>query len=320
MWLIPVLGLLRFEILLLVAFGVGCLTTVFEATYQSYLPTLVPRERLVQGNAALETTRAAAQVAGPGLAGALVQAVSGPAAIALDALSFLASALFLRRIRTPIPTTSSPRPTTGAWQEMAQGFHAVEGDPRLRALAGCSAFQNVAATVQEAVLVLYATHVLGLGPALLGLVFALGNVGFVLGALLAGRVAQAIGVGPAIVWSVVVAVVGFLLVPLAGGPVGLAMAVLAVARFADGLAQTVYTITTVSFRQALIPDRLLGRVNATFRVLAGGAAPVGALLGGALGELLGLRPTLLIGGVLSVGALLWLWWSPVLTLRRPEQT
>lgn len=311
------LGHLRLELLYVVAFGVGALTTLFEIAYQSYLPALVGRADLLEGNSKLEATRAAAQIAGPGLAGALIGLLTAPATLAIDALSFGFSALCLGRIRAPEAPPRTTGGVDGLRRQIDDGLHTVGGNPALRALAGCSGAQNLASSLQEALILLYATRDLGLGPATLGAIFAAGNVGFLAGALGAGRTVRSAGQGPTILGSVALSALGFLLVPLAGGPPAAVIATLAAARFCQGLGATAYTITGVSLRQTATPDPLLGRVNATFRVLAGGVVPAGALLGGILGDLLGLRPALLAGGLVGLIAVLVALRSPLPALRAP---
>ena len=279
------------------AFLVGILTVCFEVAHLSLLPALVPPDRLIDGNSKLEVSRSVAMVAGPGLAGLLVQLVTAPLAIVVDALSFLGSALFLLRIRTPEqpPAASSTRRSLRA--DVADGLRAVWRQPMLRSMALSLCVFNLFYSMIGAIYVLFVVRELHLSPATLGLIYAAGSLGFPLGAAFAGRAARRFGVGPTIVWAVGLSDAAFLLIPLAGGsPIG-AAALLIAAQALATLAGPITAINQLSLRQAITPAHMLGRVNATMRVIALGTAPLGALLAGGLGELLGLRPTLAIGAL-----------------------
>ncbi len=288
-------GALRIEQLYLVGFLVGVLTVFFDVAYQSYLAPLVGRERVVEGNSKLSVTDSLAQIAGPGVAGGLVGLVTAPVAILIDAASFFVSAASLLLIGQPesTPTPKEERASIGA--DVAEGLRVVFGNPLLRSIAICTATFNLFGNMGYALLVLYATRALGLDPGLLGLAFGLGGGGVLVGALIAGRTAGWLGVGPTIVGSTVVASVSQVLIPLAGGPLPVAMAMLVGAQVLGGMGNAIYNINQVSLRQTITPDRLQGRMNATMRFLVWGTLPIGALIGGWLGEAIGLRPTLFLG-------------------------
>lgn len=293
----------------------GLLTTVFDVAHTSFLPTLVTREQIVEGNSKLEVSRAASLIAGPGLAGALVQLVTAPVAIVVDALSFLASAALLGLIRAaerPLTTTGQRR---NVWQEIGEGLRTVTRNRVLLSMAVSLCVFNLFYVAIDAIYVLYLVRDLGIEPGTLGLLLSVGSIGFPIGALLAAPTARRIGIGAAIVWGAVVSDAAFLLLPLAGEPRSLAIPLLIVAQFLFTLAVPVTVINQVSLRQAMIADRLLGRVNATMRVIGLAAAPVGALVGGWLGATIGLRPTLALGALgLQLGAIILLL-SPVRLIR-----
>ncbi|HUZ01989.1 MAG TPA: MFS transporter [Thermomicrobiaceae bacterium] len=301
--------------LYLLAFLFGILTVFFEVAYQSFLPSLVRREHLVEGNAKLEVSHSVAQIAGPSLGGALVSLITAPLAVLADAASFLVSAASLFAIRTPEPRPAPATERRGVRREIGEGLHVVLGNPLLRSIAGCASTGNLFGTIIVAIFVLYATRNLGIAPGLLGLIFAAGNVGVLVGALLAARVPRRLGVGPTIVVGLLVTDAGLLLIPLAGGPRALVVSMLIAAQFLSGFGSPLYNVNQVSLRQTITPDRLQGRMNATMRFLVWGMMPVGSLLGGVLGSALGLRPTLAIGAVGELTAVLWIWLSPVRTLR-----
>jgi len=324
------LGLLRIEQLYLVAFLVGIQTVFFDVAYQSFLPSLVAREQLIEGNSKLEMSRSFAQIAGPGLGGGLVQLLTAPLALIVDSLSFLASALFLALIRTaePCPTASERRTLRG---EIAEGLRFVLGNPLLRANAGCTGTWNLCSSTIQALFVLYATRELGLGSATLGLILAAIGPGALLGAWLASRAAGWLGVGPTIILAALIGGTGSLAVPLAGAVPTLAIPLagavltptvplLAAGSFVSGLGGTLYNVTTVSLRQAITPEHLQGRMNATIRFLVWGTMPLGALLGGFLGEAIGLQPTLVLGAVAVQLSFLWPLLSPLRQLHKPAIT
>jgi MFS family permease len=317
--LAALLGWLTMPYLYLVAFLVGVLTVFFDVAYQSYLPVLVSREQLVEGNSKLEISNSVSMIAGPGLAGALVQLITAPLAILVDAVSFVVSVASLSLIRAPEPAPAARAERGSIRGEIGEGLQVVLGNRLLRAIAGCTGTSNLFGNVTFAVYVLYATRELGLSPAAIGLIFAALGPGSLLGALLAGGLARRFGLGATIVGSIAFGGAMGLLVPLTGWLPRLAAPLLVVAWFCWGFAGPVYNINQVSLRQAITPDRLLGRMNATMRFLVWGTMPIGALLGGFLGVTIGLRPTLVVGAVGSLLAFLWVFFSPVRALReQPE--
>ncbi len=308
-------GVLHMGQLYAVAFLAGILSVVFDVAHMSLVPALVPADRLVDGNSKLEVSRSVAMVAGPGCAGFVVQLVTAPLAIMVDALSFLSSAIFLLRIRTREQAPVGPSRRRSILAEVADGLRAVWGQSLLRTMALSLCVFNLFYSMVGAVYVLFVVRELHLAPGTLGLIYAAGSLGFPLGATFAGRVAQRFGVGPAIVWGAGLSDAAFLLMPLAGGSPRSATALLIGAQLLATLGGPLTAINQLSLRQAITPAAVLGRVNATMRVIALGAAPLGALLAGGLGGVLGLRPTLTIGVLgLQLGFLVLLL-SPLRTLR-----
>ncbi len=313
--LVAFLGLLQIEILYLVAFSVGILTVFFNVAYQSFLPSLVPRQKLIEGNSKLTVSRSAAQILGPGLAGWLVQAVTGPVAILLDAASFLVSAASLRAIQTPeeLPTGQDLR--RGVWNEIGEGLKLVFGEPRLLAIALSVGTINFFVCMILAVYPLYAIRDLELEPASLGAVLAIGSLGFLPGSLLAGHAARWFGVGPAIIAAGILAGCSDLLIPMAKEFRIWMIPLLMAAQGLNGLWAMVGAINVLSLRQAITPDRLQGRVNATTSVLVWGGAMLGSFVGGALGQQIGLQATILVAALGQASAVLWLLFSPVRAIR-----
>jgi MFS family permease len=311
-----ILGVLRIEQLYGVGLLTGVLTVFFDVAYQAYLPVLVSREHLVEGNSKLEVSRSVAQIAGPGVAGALVQLVTAPMAVIVDALSFVASVIFLLFIRTPEPPPVRHAGKAGSvWSELREGLAVVLGNPLLRSIAGCTATSNLFGNAMQAIYVLYVTRELGLQPAVIGLIYAISGPGALLGAVIAGWLAERFGLGATILGSIALFEAINLLIPLVGGPTVVIVGTLMLVAFVSGLTNPVYNVNQVSLRQAITPDRLQGRMNASMRFIVWGTIPLGALLGGSLGEALGIRPTIALMAVCGLLAPLWVVLSPVRQLR-----
>lgn len=307
---------LRIEQLYVVAFLGGILTLIFDVAYTAYLPVLVRREEIGEGNGKLELSQSIAQIAGPGVAGVLVTIITAPFAIAMDALSYLVSVALLALIHTPEPRQVVATDRPGIWAEIGEGLRLVAGQPLLRTIAGTTASILFFASMFQAVYLLYLTRTPGLGPALVGVIFMVGSIGGLVGALLTARITRRIGYGPAIIGGVAVLCLGALGFAAAQGPPAIAVPLLALAWFLVAVGNVVNNINGVSVRQAMVPDGLQGRVSATMRFLAGGLVPlIGALLGGTLGNTVGPRTTVVIA---SVGMLLpaaWVLLSPLRAVR-----
>ncbi len=305
------LDALSIELLYAVAFLVGCLTVFFDVAYLAFLPALVRRDQLLEGNSKLGASASVAQFAGPGVAGGLVSLVSAPFAILLDGLSFLLSAFFLRQIRATEPAPVASASGRRVRAEIAEGLGMVLRDPILRALTGCGATTTLFGYAFLAVYVLYMTDHLGLGPGAIGAVFALGGFGALLGAMAAGPAARRFGVGPTIIWGRVLVGLGGMVIPVAVLVPAVALPLVVAAEFFQWLMLVLSDVNSLSLRQAVTPDRLQGRINATYRVLVWGFQPVGALLGGALGSFFGPPSALVIGVLGMLAAVIWVYWSPL---------
>ena len=320
-------GALRIEALYAVALLAGICTVFFAVAYQSYLPALVSRQALVEGNSKLEISRSAVQLAGPGLAGALVTWLTAPVAIALDAASYLLSALFLVTIRTPEPApTTAAGATAGAaaarrnvWREIREGLAVVLGHPILRSIAGCTGTGNLFNSLFFSVFLLYLTRDLGLAPTTLGLIFGVGSAGVLVGAMLAARAARWLGFAGALIASMLLSATGLLGQALAGSLAAASDVAVIVAltagQFLTSVGLPIYNVNQVSLRQAITPDHLLGRMNASVRFIIWGTMPIGAVIGGLLGERIGLQPTLVVGAAGAFLALGWLVLTPVRHIR-----
>ena len=300
-----------------VGFLVGTFQVFFDVAYQSYLPSLVERDQIVDGNSKLEISRSGAFIAGPALAGVLVGAIAAPNAILVDALSFLASAAFLFRIHTvesvPVRTASA-----SVARELRDGLRYLLGHRFWRPLAASIAASNFFSQIVFVVFLVYAVRVLDLSPQLIGLSIVPVGVGGLAAAFVARRIAARLGVGPTLIGSALVFGPATVAFPLA--PVDFPLPFLVAGFALLGFGGILFNITGISLVQTLTPDRLLGRLNATRRFLVWGAIPLGSLAGGALASTIGLRPTLFVGAAGSCACFLPMLLSPLRTLREmPEE-
>jgi MFS family permease len=311
-------GALHMGQLFAVAFVVGVLTVFFDVAYQSYLPSLVERDQLVEGNSKLQGSASIAQLGGPGVAGPLVKLASAPYAILADVGSFIASSAFVLSIRRPETAPGrEPADRRGMKHELMEGLRYVLRHRHLRAIAACTANSNFFGNVAYAILFVYFVRRLDLSATLIGVMLSCSNLGLVLGAFTAGWIGRRYGVGRTLVWSAVAVGPSLLLIPAA--PTGFPVPVLVVALMLFGFSGVVYNITQISLRQAITPERLQGRMNSVMRFIVWGVLPLGALLGGLLATTIGLRATLWIAG--AGGSLSWLpvAFSPVRSLVQVPQ-
>lgn len=304
-------GLLSVEILYVVGFFCGVQNVIGGAAYQVLLAQLAGRERLVEANAKIALGETSAALVGPGVAGALIQAVTAPFAILLDALGFFASALMLRGVRAAHDVPHAG-PRSSVTHEIGEGLRLVWGNRTLFALAWLAALWQVLHHMQVAVLILFATRDLGLSAGAIGAAYMAGGLGCVIGAAFAERLSARFGVGPIIVHGLILTALAWQAFGLISGPVWLATVLLGVTMLVFDFGGILYGINYLSLRQAITPDRLMGRMTATMRFLTVAMAPLGSLAGGVLAEHVGLRTTLLtvgvLGLVLSAASVLW---SPV---------
>lgn len=308
------LGVLHLPQLYLVSFLAAGLGVFFSVAYRAYIPSLVPRDRLVEANSRLTISASTAQIAGPAAGGALIAALTAPVAILADALSFAASALSLLAIGTREPAVQRAEEESMV-SEALGGARMVLRHSILRALSGASALFNLFDSMLFAVYVLYMSHTLGLTPTTIGLVFGLAGAGGLGGAFLATPLTARLGLGRAIVSGIVLLTAGELLIAASRGPQLVAAAVLLLAEAAVELGDALYSINTASLTVAVTPDSLRGRVTAANALASMALSPVGALLGGLLGSTAGLRQTVVIAGAGTLLCLIPIVLSPLRDLR-----
>jgi MFS family permease len=306
------MGILRIELLFVITPLLAALTILFTVAGQSYVPSLVERDNLVEANSKMGASRSVAEIGGPAAGGLLVQAASAPIAVLIDALSFLFSALTLGLIRKPEARPLPDQTTTrNVWREVAEGLRLVLHDRSLRALASCAATFTFFGYFYQALYALYVVQVLGVPEGAYGFLIGAGGAGALLGALLVGRIVRRFGPGPAAAGSLALAGIIQFAIFLPIEPLPLRIAVLAAAQFLGDIAIAVFLINELSLRQALVPDHLLGRATASVQSLVAGVGLAGALVAGVLGSALGPQYTLIIATVGIMLAPLWLIFSPV---------
>ncbi len=289
----------------------GVLTVLFEAAYEAYLPSLVARENLLEGNSKLAVSSSLAEILGPGLAGFLIQVITAPLAILFDSLSFLASVASLIVIRKPEPPPAPAHDRQHILREVRDGLRFIWREPHLRALALAGATRSFFGSFIGVLYSLYAIRELGLNAAALGVTISMGGLGSLIGAVFTERVVNRLGVGRTLILMLFASGGFTLFIPLAGGsplsPIGMLM----IGQLCGDALQVIYLITQTSLRQGLTPDRLLGRVSASIQLMVMGVAPLGALVGGGLAEVIGVRMTLLVASIGIIAAAGWVIFSPV---------
>ena len=301
-----------------VGFIAGTLTVFFDVAYQSYLPSLVERDQLIDGNGKLEISRTVAQTAGPALGGGLIGLVTAPIAILVDAVSYVGSALFVFAIRKrePVPDPHHDehgRRRGSLLSEVRDGLRYVIGNPYLRGIAAATGTANLFNNIAFATLIVYAVRELGLSPAEIGVVFGIGNLGSLAGAVTADRIRRGFGLGRTIVGSAFLGGPAVLLVALA--PRESPIPFLVASGLLAGFSVVVYNINQVSFRQAITPLPMQGRMNATMRFIVWGTIPVGQILGGTIATAATIPTALWVGGLGSFLAVVPLLVSPVRSLQ-----
>lgn len=309
-------GALRLEQLYVVAFLEGCLATLFSSAYPAYVPSLIGVDRVVEGNAKLATSASIAEVGGPSLAGALVQVVSAPFAILVDAFSYIVSAISLLMIRADEPARPARDASTRVFREIVEGLSTVRQHPLVFPLATRSIIGHISGAFYGVLYSIYLLQELHLDPFLLGIVISAGGVGSLVGSIFAQRVVRAIGLGPAVIWMAAGASAIGVLTPLAQGPVLLATIMVFLPQLiGDGL-QTIEGVAEISLVQGLIPDRILGRTNATLEVVSHGIGyPIGALIAAGIAETIGIRGAIAIGWAGMAVSILLLVLSPLPRVR-----
>jgi MFS family permease len=342
------LGALTIWQLYVVGFLVGICTVFFDVADQSYLPTVLERDELIDGNGKLQAAASTAQLLGPPTGGGVVALLTAPFAVTLDAISYVASAILIFAIRRPErpaqgaeaaplygteQTLESPsgaasltaeasvasaqaeteeRPSVR--REVAEGLRFVLGHRYLRNIAATTGSSNLFTNILFAIFPVFAYVNLRLTPDTVGLIGGAFGAGALLGAMIAGRVGQFLGIGHAIVASILVGSAANLVFPLATHDTALWL--IGAGGFVGGISQVVYNVNQVSLRQAITPEPLLGRMNATMRFLVWGTIPIGQVIGGLIATFFGTHTAIVVGAIGGLVAFLPVFLSPVRSLER----
>ncbi|GAE32628.1 hypothetical protein JCM9152_4171 [Halalkalibacter hemicellulosilyticusJCM 9152] len=307
-----VIGSLNMLSLWIVAFLTGICTTFYAICYQSFVPYILEKDELTDGNSKLELSRSVSESSGPGLAGMLVQLLSGAFAILVNAVSSIISGIMLLLLKVDEPKqVKNKKENTSVWRDIGEGLKIVFKNRYLSAIAGCSATTNFFLNVVLAILVLYATKDIGLSPALIGLLMTLSSLGAVISAFISNTVINKFGFGKAIVYSSLFQGIGGLCFLGAIGNEFVAFMMMCFALFFMTFFMTIYNVAQVSLRQMITEKRVLGRMNATMRTLVWGSIPLGAFTGGLLGTWIGLYPTIIVAACGGMLPFLWVLFSPV---------
>ncbi|WP_329306839.1 MFS transporter [Streptomyces sp. NBC_01260] len=311
------LGAVTLTQLYAVALLTGAAGVLFNTAYPPFFVRLVPRASYVDANSKLSASRSVSYVAGPAIGGVLVQALTAPVAIVADALTFLASAVLISRV----PVDEPPKGATGTAgpslvRRAREGLAFVGGHPVLRGTLGCAATVNFFTFVAgSGLIVLFASRSLGLSAGTIGVALGLGATGALLGAVCAPSISRRLGVGRSIVAGAVLFPAPIAIAAAAGGPPWLSAGALAAAEFLSGFGVMMFDVNLNSLQASVIPDRMRSRVAGAYSTINYGIRPVGAVAGGLLATLVGLRPTLLIAAVGGALSVLWLLPSPIPRIR-----
>ncbi len=306
-------GWLSIELLFVVTFLVGTLSVAFDISWLTLFSAVARREQFVQANSLLSGSRSVSFIGGPAIGGILIQLLSAPVTLVLDALSFLGSAFFLGRIRVTEPPIERDPGSIGT--QLMTGLAFIARDPIIRGVLLSVGTVNFFNYCFAALFILYVTTHLHVDPGVLGLALGAGAVGSVIGAVIAGRVGRRLGAGRAYLLGLVLFPAPLILVPIASGPMEIVLPILFLSEFGSGLGVMILDINASAMLQSRTPDRIRGRSGGAFRFINMGIRPIGATVGGLLGAAFGVRETLFVVTVAQLLGVLWLIGSPVLGLR-----
>lgn len=304
------LGILDFGQLCLVAFLVGVGNITFDVACQAHLPELVDESRLVDANGALATSSSLASVGAPGIVGVLIGWIGAPTAMLLDGVSYLVSLVSVLAIRQP--EQHRPAPPESTWQELTIGLRLVRDDRRLLGLGGGAAMLSIGMNAAFAVLIYFLADQLGFDALAIGLIFLAVGVGGLIGALTVSRFSKLLRPSWVLILGPVVAGVGLLCAALSGAVADAAALPTALAGASIlGAGILAFQMTAAGLRQSLTEDQVRGRVLGTLRFVEWGVMPLGSLLGGGLGEVIGAVGTLVLSAILVATGGLWAWFTPL---------
>ncbi len=307
------LDLLTVSQLIAVELLVGVARVVFRPTFTSHLPDVVPDRAMTDASSRFKAAESVAMLAGPTLGGSLMQVLTAPIAVLLDAMSFLTSAVLVGRVRAPERVGYEPPPRRRLAAEIGEGLGLLWRDRRLRAIAGAAANLNFFGLMVFALLIVYLTRDHDFSPLMIAAVTVAGGAGSLVGAVVAPRVADRIGRGRTIVLGSAIFSLGMIAFPAAQGPRWLVLSILAVNEIVVGVAIMLFDVTLNGIILTEVPRTMLGRVNTSLSTITQGVKALGALAGGAIGTAYGVRPALWVAAVGATTTVLWTWFSPLRT-------
>ncbi|PMB02527.1 MFS transporter [Fischerella thermalis CCMEE 5273] len=316
-------NLLRIELLYVVAFLIGVNTVFSDIGQLSYLPFIIKKEELIEGNSKMEFSSSSASIVGQSLGGALIQAFTAPIAIIITACTFLTSSLFLSRIKKKEPPIQKEdKEEEKIMAQILEGIKFVAKSDIIRKLTISAMIFNFFTVLMEPIFILYVSRELGIPPIFIGIIFAMSGVGALLGAFIAGPMTKKLGVGPSIVTSLIIAGTATLMIPMATLlPMYYSIALLIFVQIVDSSMVIVHNINQRSLRTSITPDNLMGRMNASIRFCIMGTVPLGAVIGGALGGWIGTLQTLIIGALGVLVAAVYLSFSSIRSIQDlPQNT
>lgn len=305
--------------LFVVALVAGSGAVLHQTAYPTFFVSLVRREQYLEANSLLSGTRSGSYIVGPALAGGLIQLVTAPVAMLVDGVSFLVSALLIGRVRVDEAPRERDGSTAGLLRRSREGMTFLLRHPYLRASLACATTINFFSFVVAALVVLFASRTLGLTPGTIGLAFGIGATGGLLGAVLASRAARVLGVGRVVAIGAVLFSAPMALIPFAGGPVWSRVAVLAAAEFVGAVGVMLFDVNLNALQTAVTPDDMRSRVAGAFSTVNYGIRPLGAVVGGLAGQLVGVGPTMVVAAVGGSLSFLWLLRSPIISTRTIEE-
>ncbi|WP_379138134.1 MFS transporter [Paenibacillus sp. sgz500958] len=307
---------MTFELLCTVSFIVGTASVIFDIAYMSYLPSIVKTDELIEGNSKLEFSNSASQISGQTIGGGLVQLLTPPIAMLCDGISFFVSAFTLLIIRKKEEKPSNPDPQQNVIGNIKEGLKFVFGNPILSRITISTGLFNLSGLIMESIYILYVTRELDLSPLVLGIIFSVGGVGAMVGAAVAEKAAKLFSLGRTLYLMLIASgVFYYLVITTEALPTAVTVGLLMIVQFMDAATVVIYNINQRSLRMAITPDHMQGRMNASMRFIIFGSIPIGALLGGLVGELFGAQLTIAFGATGMVIAGLFIAASPISKLK-----